>query len=806
MRTFLKKCIVIAIVALIIFTLPIGNSIAKADANKNEAYEMKISSGIEGKFRALKYIPVTVEFTSSEKDFNGEVEIRTISNNVSTYDAYSKEISVAKGETGKVTIPIKMAEGSSKVTVNLVENGKVLFEKKSLISNGRVTESNLFMGILTDDPTALSYTGSILFDISTTGYQGGQGTQGTIEKVQLDEKIIGENSLNIDGLDVILINNYNMSKLKKEQYTALTSWLNKGGTLIIGAGANESKTINNIDKNFLDIKSKGTKEKNVKIVDESLNLVFSDLEVKDGKVKIGDNTNPLVYSVNKGKGEILITTFDLGLEPFISSKDSKSFIKSLLLEAINDIATTNFKGVYNQVYYRINDLTKSIPINEVIGVKSLIVVLLVYAAVIGIVIYIVLKKLNKRDFTWIAIPLASILFTLIIYFMGYKTRVNDIVLNQNNVILVDKDGKGTAKGYLGIGTKYKSDVIIEKPEDLSMNYSTMDYYYYYGNKEEVSNVLRVKTTYSGNNSYFTFHNSDALDMKSFEVTGKEEVISKIESEFNLSEGNLNGKVKNTLGYDISRLILVVGRNVWDMGSIDKDEEKEISALKTSGSSGLQAYSDILNQKYNEARWNNKGKLKSEEFKNIMRVSALIGAVSNEISINKDIKLIAITDLPMDYNIKFGKKSISKFDTTAIVQDAELEFKDKNGDYNFPDGYFEATVELASSNVHIDDYNGYIYGQGDVVFNYKIDSNIEVKDLIIKQGVDRYGNGNQDSAQKYIYNYKTETYDKITMSQGFEKITKLENYINNNTIKIKYTVDDMKGQSMIPIITVTGRER
>lgn len=806
MRTFLKKCIVIAIVALIIFTLPIGNFIAKADANKNEAYEMKISSGIEGKFRALKYIPVTVEFTSYEKDFNGEVEIRTISNNVSTYDAYSKEISVAKGETGKVTIPIKMAEGSSKVTVNLVENGKVLFEKKSLISNGRVTESNLFMGILTDDPTALSYTGSILFDISTTGYQGGQGTQGTIEKVQLDEKIIGENSLNIDGLDVIFINNYNMSKLKKEQYTALTSWLNKGGTLIIGAGSNESKTINNIDKNFLDIKSKGIKAKNVKIVDESLNLVFSDLEVKDGKVKIGDNTNPLVYSVNKGKGEILITTFDLGLEPFISSKDSKSFIKSLLLEAINDIATTNFKGVYNQVYYRTNDLTKSIPINEVIGVKSLIVVLLVYAAVIGIVIYIVLKKLNKRDFTWIAIPLASILFTLIIYFMGYKTRVNDIVLNQNNVILVDKDGKGTAKGYLGIGTKYKSDVIIEKPEDLSMNYSTMDNYYYRNKEEEVSNVLRVKTTYSGNNAYFTFHNSDALDMKSFEVTGKEEVISKIESEFNLSEGNLNGKVKNTLGYDISKLILVVGRNVWDMGSIDKDEEKEISALKTSGSLGLQAYSDILNQKYNEARWNNKGKLKSEEFKNIMRVSALIGAVSNEISINKDIKLIAITDLPMDYNIKFGKKSISKFDTTAIVQDAELEFKDKNGDYNFPDGYFEATVELASSNVHIDDYNGYIYGQGDVVFNYKIDSNIEVKDLIIKQGVDRYGNGNQDSAQKYIYNYKTETYDKITMSQGFEKITNLENYINNNTIKIKYTVDDMKGQSMIPIITVTGRER
>lgn len=805
MKAFFKNSIIIAIVALIIVALPIGSFIAKADTNKKEAYEVKVTSGIEGKFRALKYIPVTVEFTSSEKDFNGEVEIRTSGSYTSTYDAYSKEISVAKGEIGKVTIPIKMLEGSSKISVNLVEDGKVLFERKSLISNGRVTESNLFMGILTDDPTALSYTGSILFDISM-GYQGGQGTQGAIEKVQLDEKIIGENSLNIDGLDVIIINNYNMSNLKKEQYTALSSWINKGGTLIIGAGANESKTINNIDSDFLNIKSKGNKEKNIKIVDESLNLIFSDLEVKDGKVKIGDNENPLAYSINKGKGEVLVTTFDLGLEPFISSNDSKKFITSLLSDSESNIFDQNYNGKYSQGYYRLSELAKTIPINEIVGVKSLIVVLIVYTLVIGVVIYLVLKKLNKRDFAWIAIPLASILFTLIIYFMGSKTRVNDIILNQNNIISVNKDGKGTAKGYLGIGTKYKSDVIIKKPEDLTMNYSTTDNYYYGNQEEEVSNVLRVKTTYSGNNSYFTFHNSDALDMKSFEVIGKEEVISKIESEFNLSEGNLNGKVKNTLGYDISRLMLVVGRNVWDMGSINKDEEKEISGLKTSSAAGLQAYSDILNQKYNDARWNNKGDIKSEEFKNISRISALIGAVSEEISINKDIKLIAITDLPIEYGINFGKKSISKFDTTAIVQDAELEFKDKNGDYNFPDGYFESTVESASSNVHIDDYNGYIYGQGEVIFNYKVDSNIDIIDLIVKQGVDRYGNGSQDTSEKYIYNYKTDTYDKFNMSQGYEKITDLENYINNNTIKIKYIVDDMKGQSLIPIITVKGRDK
>ena len=802
MKSFLKKSLLVMFLALLVNTLSFNSLTVKADTNKNEAYEVKISSGLEGKFRALKYIPVTVEFISNEKDFNGEVEIRTSSSYTSTYDAYSKEISVSQGETGKVTIPIKLLEGSSKITVNLVENGKVLFEKKSLISNGRVNDSNLFMGVLTDDQTSLSYTGSINFDNpNMSGYKG------VIDKVQLDENIIGENSLNIDGLDIILINNYNMSNLKAEQYTALSSWVNKGGTLIIGAGANEGKTIKNIDSDFLSIKSNGTNEKNIKLVNDNLNLIVSNLEIKDSKIKYGTNEEPLAYSISRGKGEIIVSTFDLGLEPLISSKDAGEFFNNIILDTINKFYENSMYGGYSSSYYRITELTRNIPINEIVGVNSLIVVLGLYAIIIGIISYIVLKKINKRDLTWIVIPVFSIVFTLIIYFMGSSSRVNDIVLNQNNIISVDEEGKGTAKGYLGIGTKYKSDVIIEKPEDLTMNYSTNDNYYYGNQEEEVSDVLRVKTTYSGNNSYFTFNNSDALDMKSFEVVGKEQVISKIDSSFNLTDGNLNGKVKNNLGYNIKRLILIAGKNVWDMGEIGVDEEKEITNLKIAGSTGLQAYSDTLGQKYYDARWNNKEKLKSEEFKNILRISALIGAASEEILINTDVKLVAITDLPIEYGVEFGNKSISKFDSTAIIQDAEIDFKDKNGDYNFPDGYFDYTIESSSSNVHIDDYMGYIYGQGEVVFKYEIDNNIEVLDLTIKRGIDRYGYSNEDNSEKYIYNYKTDTYDKFNMAQGYEKIKDLDNYIENNTIRVKYEVDDTgKGSAMIPRITVKGRER
>ncbi|MDB1956374.1 hypothetical protein PMY38_04050 [Clostridium tertium] len=802
MKSFLKKSMISTFIALIVISFSFTNITVNAKTSESEAYEIKVSYGIQGKYRAMKYIPVTVEVNSLERDFIGEIEVRVASSNMGTYDAYSKEVSLTKGEISKVTIPVKVLENSSKMTVNIVEDGKVLSQKKTLISNGRVTETNLFTGVLTDDATSLGYIGNVKFDSS-------RGFEGTIENVYLDENIIGENNLNIDGLDAIIINNYNMSNLKKEQYDAINSWINKGGTLILGAGANESKTIGSIDKDFLQVKSNGVKEENLTLVEDNLKLITSNLEVKDAKIKNGTSEKPLVYSIEKGRGEILITTFDLGLEPLISSKDASKFLSLILTDAANGIFDKNMNGGYmGQGYYRARELMQSIPINEIVGTKSLIVVFGLYALIIGVVLYIVLKKLNKRDLTWISIPAISIVFALVIYFMGSSTRVNDVILNQNNIVSVDKDGKGLAKGYIGIGTKYKEDVIIEKPEDVTMNYITQDTHYYGNPEEEIKDRLRVKTTYKGNNSYFTFADSDALDMKTFEVIGKEQVIPKIDSNFNLSDGNLNGVVKNNLDKNINKLILVAGQNVWDLGELPKGEEKAIEGAATSGGAGLQAYSDTLNQKYYDARWNDKEKLKTEEYKNILRTSSLLASVSDELYINKEIKLIAITDLSIEYGIDFGKKSISKFDTTAIIQDVDIDFKSKDGTLNFPDGFFSYKVDSvnSSSNVHLDEYSGYIYGQGDIIFDYKIDDNIAVTEVIVKSGVDRYGYNGGENGEKFIYNYKTSDYEKITLSQGFEKIKDIENYIENNTMKIKVTVDEMKGQSMVPRITVKGREK
>ncbi len=44
------------------------------------------------------------------------------------------------------------------------------------------------------------------------------------------------------------------------------------------------------------------------------------------------------------------------------------------------------------------------------------------------------------------------------------------------------------------------------------------------------------------------------------------------------------------------------------------------------------------------------------------------------------KIIAITDLPVDYSLNLENKSISNYNLTAVIQDADIDFKDEEWKY------------------------------------------------------------------------------------------------------------------------------
>ncbi|MBS6183886.1 MAG: hypothetical protein E7E64_00695 [Clostridium celatum] len=797
MKKIISKRIFTTILSVFILSLVISN--VKVSASKNDVkYDLNISYGIDGRYKALKYMPVTVQINSLEKDFNGEVEVRVTSDSSGGYNAYSKEVSASKGENISVTIPVKFSGENSNGVICIIENGKVLYEKKLLISSGRINEGNAFTGLLTDDPTALGYLGNITY------FDSNYSNTGKMNCVNITEGMLDENGLNIDGLDVIIINNYNMANLNDKQYNALNNWVNAGGTLLIGAGANESKTINNINKSFLNIISNGTREQNVKTGSESLNLILSQITLEDSTVTVNSDENKLVYSLDRGAGKILITAFDLGLEPFISSDDAAIMLQDILRETFDKIYADNYQGGYNSRNYEISNILGSIPVENTVSTLTLVIVLGVYAILVGIVIYIILKKMKKRDLTWVLIPVTSIVFTVMIYLLGSKMKIKDIIVNSTNIISVDEDGRGQINSYIGIASKNKENIKIENEEDLKMQYISDDYYYY-GDTDYNAKTLRVKTTYTNDNSYFTVSNSDVASVNKFEVSGKEIVMPKLENTLKIKDGNLEGTIKNNLDADIQRLVIVSGKSVWDLGQVAKGEEISITNLVSNGSFGIQGYANSLNDEYYQSRWDDEIDSKDPKFKNVKRHASLLTLLGDTGYVGTTTKIIAITDLPVDYSLNLEGKSISNYNLTAVIQEANIDFKDESGNLSFPEGYFDYTVSELDNRANYDYYNGYIYGEGEVVLDYKIDDNVNIKEININVCTDQWGYQYGLDGEYYIYNYNTNQYEEFKLTSGSYELINDGRYSLDNIIKIKVVASE-NTEGAAPKLVIKGVEK
>lgn len=107
-------------------------------------------------------------------------------------------------------------------------------------------------------------------------------------------------------------------------------------------------------------------------------------------------------------------TFDLGSAPFANSGAN-----NYLTSYYRDIYPQKFMADRNYIYSpnNVNSINR-LPSIEKSSFSVLIVILLVYAAVIGPVCYLVLKKADKREKGWIVIPAASVAFAVIIFVMS----------------------------------------------------------------------------------------------------------------------------------------------------------------------------------------------------------------------------------------------------------------------------------------------------------------------------------------------------------------------------------------------------
>jgi hypothetical protein len=162
----------------------------------------------------------------------------------------------------------------------------------------------------------------------------------------------------------------------------------------------------------------------------------------DGVILIGDPSAPLAVDGYRGRGRITVLNFSAEREPFLSWKNRAWFWSKLA-----EVPPAAFLNPNSMVVP--SRLSSDGIFGAMIDTKQvrklplgwLLALLVAYLVVIGPLDQYWLKKINRQMLTWLTFPCYVVVFSALIYFIGFHLRAGELEWNELNVvdILPDND-------------------------------------------------------------------------------------------------------------------------------------------------------------------------------------------------------------------------------------------------------------------------------------------------------------------------------------------------------------------------------
>lgn len=638
-----RRCSIYFLLLIIIvsafFAIPNFNSYAE----KNNDFDFDLNfSNSQDATNAI----TTLEFNicSNTDDFNGIAEV-LFYEDYATSVAYSIDLSLPKGTSKQfeINIPTDTLYTYSNTDFKLISSDNhVSFSKN--ITNIISISPECTIGILSnkfDEYSVLDLGGNTLDLSNNYNYCP------TIKLKEISPDNIDESSLN--NLNILLVNNYDTSKLDADSLKSITSWVNTNkGILIIGGGSNITQSYPDALFDSLNI----TYTHGLPMPDYySPNFIIGGIECPDVSIfspeyyiseplyKFHDNIFSLDYNTN-----VYISDFNIGeytSDTSLSTSLKYLFLKDFYISLINYSGIGNYS---NQSYINNNNSGISRYVQQFLSSDNYIsfskfnIILVVYLLTISPLIYFLLKKLKKQELIWIYAPVMAVLFLIIIFIISLSTK--SVIPKVYSVNLVNTNSFIKPCTYI---SGFNSS-----PKKWSMKLS-----------EECTNIYYLdfdNDSYSANNNVNTQYdlmiNNDKKEI-CVNPNGTYQTASVYCSiPYSLSgdfECNDNKTITNNTGLNYEYITTIDGnKNVKiykgkDLSSSFQLNDKNY-VLSTQNSPSLNYYNDLpsylLNQYYEEDYSNLKNSI------DVMHISAICAAIEKaELEYNTlDDKVVVIGTL------------------------------------------------------------------------------------------------------------------------------------------------------------------
>lgn len=520
--------------------------------------------GYDGTVTYLAAVPLNVTLKNTGEDADVTVSV-DIYRSRKRYDTYTYPVTLAGGAQKRLTIPVMLNYKQSGYTVN-VWQGETLLASTTVAPDTILAPTTLLVGVLSDQPQTLAY-----MNVSAANDELMRGD--VWQTVNLTQKNFPDSYEMLRAFSILAIDGVDISQFSLSQQQALQTWLKNGGIAIVGGGTRAAAayrgfaalsglgmgapyTANNVSQALMDALadtqfSVSTATKAAQGTSMLLPLQANDLQPvaqSDGQT--------LIVRADVGKGLVYATAFSLSDKVLSGWNGMNCYWQRLLLANAGTEyqALLDARGNYYEErnFYYNSSLISMLEIENDQGMCYPVIVVAAFLLLAGVGSYLLLKKLDKREWLWLSVPLLSACCVGVLCLMGSRMHLADPVVVSYSAHCVSSDGKTSGAMFAGVACAANKEISVSAQDRAAVTPANSYFSFYEDyddSQSQISIVPQMRYRYMlGDTRAVAFKNDSAWEVNALYVQPEQTEQLALNASIWWEEDGLHGQIINNTPY------------------------------------------------------------------------------------------------------------------------------------------------------------------------------------------------------------------------------------------------------------------
>jgi hypothetical protein len=420
---------------------------------------LSVDAGYNGLFRENAWFPLLIQVSNEGDSVTGRLVVRPERTGDAFTNTFSAAVEMPSGSRKSVMLYVTARSFATDVQVEFIdENGFVA-----------ATQAAPLRSVALEDQLHVVLSQSSVGSIDLSGVSGG-GYRAFQANWRLDN--LPDRASALSAVDTLVFSDIDTSGLSSSQRESVADWLTAGGHLIVTGGANWQATAAGLE-DLLPITPQGSESSS----DLDSLFALGEGQAISGTAIISTGTSredarilaatesgtPLLARRSVGLGTVDYLALDPMSEPLRSWDGLDSLWQTLasLLEAR--------PGWSRRVvdYDRAINATEVLPgLNLLPDVLPLCGFLSLYIALVGPLNYLVLRRINRREYAWVTIPVFILLFSALSWLVGFNLRGNEVTFSRLALVQSWPDHeRAQVNGLVGILSPRRSNYTLSMADN-----------------------------------------------------------------------------------------------------------------------------------------------------------------------------------------------------------------------------------------------------------------------------------------------------------------------------------------------------